>query len=156
MTPKVKGRTGELLRFGLGARNWLLGQMENPGEHFSWVPPEGGKSAAEIAKHVASTVEIFCAMIAEQLSVEITLHEAETDGKVDDVAREQVRSAYEGFKDLCGKLDDKMLEETVKLPPQTGFREGPVETVLRVIAGFHAVHHAGQIVMLLKRAKRSQ
>ena len=156
MTQKVKGRTGELLRFGLGARNWILGQMEDPGEHFSWTPPEGGKSAAEIAEHVASTVDLFCAMIADQLNVEIDLHEAETEGNQDEVARGQIRSAYEGFKDLCGKLDDKLLEETVTLPPQTGFREGPVETVLRVIAGFHAVHHAGQIVMLLKRAERSK
>ncbi len=156
MTQKAKGRTGELLRFGLGARNWLLGQMEYPDELFSWIPPEGGKSAAEIAEHVGSTLDILCAMIAEQLDVEFASHEAEVDGNLSDVARGQIHSAYEGFKDLCGNLDDKMLEETVTLPPQSGFREGPVETVLRVVAGYHAVHHSGQIATLLKRAKRNQ
>ncbi|MFX0045346.1 MAG: hypothetical protein ACFE8Z_05820, partial [Candidatus Hermodarchaeota archaeon] len=116
MAQKVKGRTAELLRFGLGARNWILGQMEDPDDHFSWTPPEGGKSAAEISEHVASTLEIFCAMIAEQLGAEIALHEAKADGNPNDVARGQIDSAYEGFKDLCGKLDDKKLEETVTLP----------------------------------------
>jgi uncharacterized damage-inducible protein DinB len=155
MTQKVKGKVGDLVRFGLGARNWLLAQMENPGEHFSWTPSEGGKSAAEIAEHVASVLEMFCAMVAEQLNIDLVLHEAESNGELEDIARGQIQSAYEGFKELCGKLDDSTLEEIVALPPQTGFKEGPVDNVLRVLAGYHAVHHAGQIAMLLKRAKRS-
>jgi len=104
---------------------------------------------------VASVLEMFCAIIAEQLNVDFASHETEIDDKLEDVARGQIHSAYEGFKELCGTLDDSMLESIVVLPPQTGFREGPVDNVLRVIAGYHAVHHAGQIAMLLKRAKRS-
>ncbi|MHA2379266.1 MAG: DinB family protein [Candidatus Thorarchaeota archaeon] len=155
MTQKAKGRVGELLRFGLGARNWLLTQMENPGEHFSWTPPEGGRSAAEIAEHVTSVVELVCSMIAERLEIDLVLQETDTNGERADVMRGQIQLAYEAFKDLCAKLDDKMLDETMTLPPPARVREGFVETVLRITAGYHVVHHAGQIVMLLKRAKRA-
>jgi len=94
-------------------------------------------------------------MTAEHLGVDLALQETGIDGDEADVRRGQIRSAYEAFKDLCGKLDDKMLEENMTLPPPARLREGSVETVLRIMAGYHVVHHAGQIVMLLKRAKRA-
>ncbi|MFW9799830.1 MAG: DinB family protein [Candidatus Thorarchaeota archaeon] len=156
MTEKVTGRAGEILRFGLGARNWMLNQVDRASECVSWTPPEGGRSPSEIVEHVTSVLLIACSMVAEELGIDLNIKEVESKGEPTEVLKDTVRSAYDAFKDLCGKLDDQMLDKVMALPPPFALREGPVETVLRVISGYHTVHHAGQLSTHVRRARNTQ
>ncbi len=156
LTDEVTGRAGEVLRFGLGARNWLLNQVDRASECVSWTPPEGGRSPSEIIEHVTSVLLIACSTIAEELGIDLNLEEVESDGEPTEVLKDTVRSAYDAFKELCGKLDDQMLDKVLTLPPPFALREGSVETVMRVIGGYHAVHHAGQLSTHIRRSRKTQ
>ncbi|MFQ5833808.1 MAG: DinB family protein [Candidatus Thorarchaeota archaeon] len=156
MAEKVTGRAGEVLRFGLGARNWLLNQVDRASECVSWTPPEGGRSPSEIVEHVTSVLLIACSMVAEELAIDLNIEEVESEGEPTEVLKDTVRSAYDAFNELCGKLDNQMLDKVMTLPPPFAFREGSVETVMRVIGGYHAVHHAGQLATHIRRSTKTQ
>lgn len=65
----------------------------------------------------------------------------------------ELDEAYNLFVALVSRLNDDDLKTTITLPPPSQVREGPVERVLRIMTDYHAVHHAGQVVMIIRRAK---
>ena len=153
MSERISGRAGEALKFGLGARNWLLGQMEGTDEQFTWVPPEGGRSAKELVDHITWVILTFCSHLSETMGIELEIVEPQSVDGVQAQLSEDVKSAYDTYKKFCGKLNDELLDTVTSLPPPSGIREGKVETVLRVMTGYHVIHHSGQISTLLRRAK---
>jgi len=153
MSDKTSGRIGEILRFGLGARNWILAHMKGAPEQFIWIPPEGGRSAKDIVDHVTWVIQAVCNQLSDTLEVEFKMNEPE---QVEDpVAQlvEDVNSAYSSFRKLCEQLTDEMLDTVTTLPPPARLREGSVESILRIMTGYHVVHHSGQLAVLLRRAK---
>lgn len=153
MPEKISGRAGEVLKFGLGARNWLLAQMEGTDEQFTWVPPEGGRSVKEIVDHITWVIVAVCSQLSETVGIELEMSDPQQASGVQPQLSEDVQSAYNTYKNFCGNLNDKILDTVATLPPPARLREGSVETILRIMAGYHVVHHAGQIAALLRRAK---
>ena len=153
MSERTSERIGEILRFGLGARNWILAHMKGGYEQFTWVPPEGGRSAKDVIDHVTWVIQAVCDQLSNTLEVEFRMTEPE---QVEDpVAQlvEDVNSAYSSFRKLCEQLTDEMLDTVTTLPPPARLREGSVESILRIMTGYHVVHHCGQLAVLLRRAK---
>ena len=153
MSDKTSGRIGEVLRFGLGARNWILAHMKGTSEQFTWAPPEGGRSAKEIVDHITWVIQAVCSELSNTLEVEFEMTEPE---QVEDTVAqlvEDVNSAYGSFRKLCEQLTNEMLDTVTTLPPPARLREGSVETILRIMTGYHVVHHSGQLAVLLRRAK---
>ncbi|MHA2396769.1 MAG: DinB family protein [Candidatus Thorarchaeota archaeon] len=153
MSDRISGRAGEVLKFGLGARNWLLAQLEGTDEQFTWVPPEGGRSAKDLVDHIIVVILTICHQLSETMGIEIEMSEPEQIDGVADQLSEEVQSAYNTFKIFCGKLNDEILDTVTTLPPPARLRESSVETILRIMAHYHVVHHSGQIAALLRRAK---
>lgn len=153
MSAELPGRKGELPRFGLGARSWFLTQMQREGEHFEWSPRETGRSAREIIEHAMWVVSVMCPKIGEDLGVppDEPVNRSSSDLVQDLKAR--VSSAYGVLQQLCRGMDESMLERSVSLPPTARLREGSADRVLRVMAGYHVVHHAGQVAMVLRWAR---
>jgi hypothetical protein len=146
--------SGELIRFGLGARNWLFAQLDGPDELYIWKPPGGGRSAEEILEHIAWVISAVCIQIAEDLG--LTLVEPEITEERGLVARlkSEIGASYEMFTQLCQQIEGETLERVVHLPPPARLREGSIERVMRIMMGYHVVHHAGQIAMVLSMAKK--
>ena len=153
MSEQIEGRRGEILRMGLGARNWVITHIDEDVEVMTWRINETSKSSQEIVEHIAFTVSIVCIQIAEQLNVDLDMENILVENE-DNSFKQEVRSAYVLFKRLCSSMTDEMLDTITTLPPPARLREGTVETVLRIIAGYHSVHHAGQVAMQVKQAKR--
>jgi len=152
MSKQISGRVGEVVWFGLGARNWLLAQMEGSDTAFSWTPPKAGRSAEEIVNHITWVITAVCQQIASDIGVDLAIPEPkEVEGVVPQLV-EDVKSAYLVFKKFCESVDDEKLDHVATLPPPARLREGSIETILRIMTGYHVVHHAGQIASLLKRA----
>ncbi|TFG13208.1 DinB family protein [Candidatus Thorarchaeota archaeon] len=147
------GLRGNLLRLGLGARNWLLSQLMDDITLLSWEPPDGGRSVSEILEHISWTVSIVCSKIADDYGIRLEEMDEPSDQSDYESFAFPINSAYDLFKQLCTKLDDSMMAERTTLPPPARLREGTVETILRVMGGFHTVHHAGQVALTLRRAK---
>ena len=141
------------MRFGLGSRNWILAHMKGTDEQFTWTPPEGGRSAKDVVDHVTWVIQAVCQQLSNTLGVEFEISEPEQFE--DPVAQlvEDVNSAYSSFRKLCEQLTDEMLDTVTTLPPPARLREGSVETILRIMTGYHVVHHSGQLAVLLRRAK---
>jgi len=151
---KTKG-VEDVIRFGLGARNWLFAQLEGPDELYKWKPPSGGRSVEEILEHIVWVITAVCSQIAEDLG--LVLNEPKITEVEGIVARlkAEISASYEMFTELCEKIDGNTLEKIVQLPPPARLREGSIERVLRIMMGYHVVHHAGQIAMVLKMAKKA-
>ncbi|MFW9932944.1 MAG: DinB family protein [Candidatus Thorarchaeota archaeon] len=151
MEERLTGRRGELLRLGLAARNWLLSQMSDDDSLMNWKLSEDSRTANEIATHVAWAIGAVCAHLSEELGIQLDSLEQETnDGGVES----DIRQSYRLFKEILYKMADEMLDRWSTLPPPAKLREGSVETILRIIAGYHAFHHGGQIAYLIKRARK--
>ncbi|MBD3407101.1 MAG: DUF664 domain-containing protein [Candidatus Lokiarchaeota archaeon] len=150
---RVKGRTGEVLRFGLGARSWLYAQMEGAPEEFTWRPPEGGRSASDVVSHIAWVVSVVCTKIAEDYNIDTSGKDIGATANLVVALREEVETAYDILRKLCRDLRDEQLDETTKLPPPSQIKKGTVEQVLRIMTGYHTIHHAGQVALLIRRAK---
>lgn len=60
----IAGERGKLVRFGLGAKQWLLSQIEDDKDVLAWMSPEGGQSASEIVDHVAWVVTLVASCVA--------------------------------------------------------------------------------------------
>jgi uncharacterized damage-inducible protein DinB len=118
----------------------------------NWKPPDGGRSVSEILEHVSWTVSVVCSKIAEDYEIELK----EAEETFNDNAYERlvfyINSAYSLFRQLCNSLQDEWIDETITLPPPARMREGTIEKILRVMTGFHTVHHAGQVALTLRRA----
>ncbi len=153
MTEKLEGRRGEILRFAKGARNWLLGQMSDDFDEFNWYPPEGGKSAADIVSHVSWTVSAIISKLAYDEGVEIHQEEPVIEGV--EGLKNEILMAYVLAENYLQKISDDVLDKTTSLPPPARLSEGKVETILRVIIGYHTIHHAGQMTSLLRRAREA-
>jgi uncharacterized damage-inducible protein DinB len=153
MTERISGRAGEVLKFGLGARNWLLAQMEGTDEQFTWTPPEGGRSAKEIIDHITWVILAVCIQLSQTSGIELEMSNPQQVNGIQSQLSEDVQSAYNTFKKFCGKLNDEILDTVTTLPPPARLREGSVETILRIMTGYHVVHHSGQISVVLRRAK---
>ncbi len=151
MSEKIDGRRGEILRFAKGARNWFISQMSENIDEYSWIPPDGGKSAAEIVNHVAWVISAICSKMAYDLGLEIHVEEPVSEGV--EGLKNEITMAYGLVESFLSKLKDEDLDKTAEIPPPSRIREGQIETVLRVLAGYHAIHHAGQIAMTLRRAR---
>jgi len=155
MVERISGRAGEVLKFGLGARNWLLAQMQGTDEQFTWVPPEGGRSAKEIVDHITWVILAVCIQLSQTSGIELEMINPQQVKGIQSQLSEDVRSAYNTYKEFCGKLNDEMLDTVTTLPPPARLQEGSFETILRIMAGYHVVHHSGQIAAVLKRAKKN-
>jgi len=149
----LDGKRGNLLRFGLGARNWLLSQLNEEIHLLNWNPPDGGRSVSEILEHVSWTVSVVCSKVAEDYGIELKEPEEPPNANAYERIVFYINSAYSRFSQLCNSLEDEWVDETTTLPPPARLREGTVETILRVMTGFHTVHHAGQVALTLRRAK---
>lgn len=155
MTKRLEGRTGDLVRFCLASRNWLLVQMEGEYENFTRTPVEGGRSAEEVVVHVSWVIASICRYIADQLGIHIPDSSKPDAEEGVESLKAEVNSAYDDFAALCAQLDDVKLDTEMELPPPARLREGSVERILRIMAGYHVVHHAGQVALLLGNAKRN-
>ena len=153
MAERITGRAGEVLKFGLGARNWLLAQLDGTDEQFAWVPPEGGRSAKELVDHMTWVILTVCSHLSEILGIELTISDPQQVSGVKTQLVEDIQSAYNAYKTLCGRLNDELLDTETTLPPPARLREGTVETILRIMTGYHVVHHSGQLAVLLRRSK---
>ncbi|NHI90658.1 MAG: DinB family protein [Candidatus Thorarchaeota archaeon] len=153
MSDKTSGRIGEILRFGLGSRNWILAHMKGTDEQFTWTPPEGGRSAKDVVDHVSWVIQAVCQQLSNTLGVEFEISEPEQFEDTVAQLEEDVNSAYNSFRKLCEQMTDEMLDTVTTLPPPARLREGSVETILRIMTGYHVVHHSGQLAVLLRRAK---
>ena len=156
MTSAADKGVEDVIRLGLGARNWLLAQFEGSDELYSWKPPSGGRSAEEILTHVAWVVSAACSQIAEELG--LNLKEPKMTEQEGTAARlkAEVSASYDLFTELCGNIDENTLKKIVHIPPPSRVPEGTVERVLRIMTGYHVVHHAGQVAMVLSMAKKAQ
>ncbi len=151
MDKKLTGRRGSLLRLGLAARNWLLSQLVEESNLMDWKISEDSRSANEIADHVAWALGAVCAHIAEELGIEIESTKQSTN---ETGIEATIRHSYRIFKEMLYKMSEKSLDRWSTLPPPAKLREGSVETILRIVAGYHAIHHGGQIAMLINQAGR--
>ncbi len=149
----LDGKRGNLLRFGLGARNWLLSQLNEEIHLLNWNPPDGGRSVSEIVEHVSWTVSVVCSKVAEDYGIELEEPGAPPNANAYERLVFYINSAYNMFSQLCNSLEDEWIDETTTLPPPARLRKGTIETIMRVMTGFHTVHHAGQVALTLRRAK---
>ncbi|MDF1538777.1 MAG: hypothetical protein P1Q69_07730 [Candidatus Thorarchaeota archaeon] len=155
MSEKLMGRRGDLLRFGLASRNWIITQMSDDLDLMKWMPSGIEKSASQIVSHISWTVSATVMEIAAQLGIELNV-EASQSADSQNKLESEIRAAYDLFKQLCTRMTEDMLDAQTTLPPPARIREGSVETILRIIVGYHTVHHAGQIAMLIASAKREE
>jgi len=118
------------------------------------MPPEGERSAADIVSHVCWTLSAVSMKIADDLGIKINSEQEPTNDFIEGLNLE-IDSAYNIFGNLVRGMSDDDLERTTTLPPPARIREGSIERVLRIMAGYHVVHHAGQIAHIIKRAKRN-
>ncbi|MHA2081914.1 MAG: DinB family protein, partial [Candidatus Thorarchaeota archaeon] len=136
MSEKIAGRAGEVLKFGLGARNWLLTHMEGTDEQFTWGPPEGGRSAKELVDHITWVILASCSHLSETVEIELDMSEPKQVSGVLQQLSEDVKSAYNVYKKFCGKLNDEILDTVTKVPPPARLHESSVETILRIMTGY--------------------
>lgn len=151
---RIPGDRGDLVKLGLGAKNWLLSQIVDDEDAMAWMPPEGGRSASEIVDHVVWVVSVVVSASADGQGIQL-----EEQTRIDDTdnryerLKTELDEAYNLFIALVSGLEEDDLEKTVTLPPPSRVREGTVERVLRIMMGYHTVHHAGQVAMILRRAR---
>ena len=150
MDKRLTGRRGELLRLGLAARNWLIIQLDENSDFMSWKFDDTTRSAEEIATHVSWSLSAVCNHLSEELDVPLVTLSQEPGN---DSLESEIQHSYRIFKELLNEMTDDMLDRWSKLPPPAKLREGSIETILRIIAGYHAIHHGGQIALILSRAK---
>jgi uncharacterized damage-inducible protein DinB len=149
---KLTGRRGELLRLGLAARNWLLVQCVDNDTLMNWKFDATTRSPKEIVNHVAWALSAVCMHISDELGIEL---EKAKSSPQDETTESAVKYTYEIFKELLSKSADETLDRTSTLPPPARIREGSIETILRIMAGYHVIHHAGQVALLVSRAKNA-
>lgn len=152
MEDKLTGRRGELLRLGLASRNWLLTQCVDNDALMSWKLDETTRSPKEIIDHVAWVLSAVCMHISGELGIEI---DKANSSQEDETAESTVRYTYEIFKELLSKTKDEALDRNSTLPPPARIREASIETILRIMAAYHVIHHAGQVALLVSRAKNA-
>ncbi len=149
MGKRLEGRRADILRFGLGARNWLVTQIPEDLDLSSLPKPDRGRTAAEIVDHIVWVINTVFKTIAQEVGIELE----KTSSTEDSGKKERIYAAFELFGELCEKLTDEMLDIEVSLPPPSRLRRGTIDRVLRIIAGYHVVHHAGQVATLIGHSK---
>lgn len=152
MEEKLTGRRGELLRLGLAARNWLLTQCVDNDALMSWKLDTTTRSPREIIDHVAWVISAVCMHISGELGIQIDIANS---SQQDETTESIVRQPYEIFKQLLSKTTDETLDRNSTLPPPARIREASIETILRIMAAYHVIHHAGQVALLVSRAKNA-
>jgi uncharacterized damage-inducible protein DinB len=155
MKTALSGKQGDLLRLGLGARNWLITQINGTDEELEWTPSEGGPSASEVVYHATIVLMLVCSEIANLLGITIAQPEEKDADTVESRLKVHVRSVYQAFRELCEQLTDENLDEEMNLPPPSLLKQGSLEIILRIIAGYHVTHHAGQVAILLRMAREN-
>ncbi|MHA2140665.1 MAG: DinB family protein [Candidatus Thorarchaeota archaeon] len=153
MDQELSGKQGELLRLGLGARNWLITQIRGGDDELQWTPSEGGPSASEVVYHATIVLMLVCSEIANVLGITLAQQEEKEADTVEGRLKVHVRAVYQTFRELCHVLTDENLEEEMSLPPPSLLKRGSLEIILRIIAGYHVTHHAGQVAILLRMAR---
>lgn len=153
MKTELSGKQGDLLRLGLGARNWLITQISGTDEELEWTPQEGGPSASEVVYHATIVLMLVMSEIANLLGVTLTQQEEKDVDTIEGRLKVHVRAVYQTFRELCEKLTDENLDEEMNLPPPSLLKQGSLELILRIIAGYHVTHHAGQVAILLRMAR---
>ncbi|MCK5150902.1 MAG: hypothetical protein KAQ65_03635, partial [Candidatus Thorarchaeota archaeon] len=101
MAEKIEGRRGELLRMGLGARNWVLTHIDDNSDVMAWKPNDDAKSSSEIIEHIAWTLSAVCSHISEELSIDLDTDNIPMASEENPLVSD-VRAAYVLFKRLCG------------------------------------------------------
>ncbi|MGY5877216.1 MAG: hypothetical protein RTU30_15800, partial [Candidatus Thorarchaeota archaeon] len=104
MSGKLEGRRGEILRFAKGARNWFITQMSDNIDEYTWYPPEGGKSAAEIVGHVSWAISAACSKLAYDLGFEIHTEEPVVEGV--EGLKNDITMAYILVENLLNQMND--------------------------------------------------
>jgi uncharacterized damage-inducible protein DinB len=155
MRTELSGKQGDLLRLGLGARNWLITQIRGTNEELEWTPSEGGPSASEVVYHATIVLMLVLSEIANLVGITLTQQEEKDADTVEGRLKVHVRAIYQTFRELCEKLTDEDLDKEMNLPPPSLLKEGSLEIILRIIAGYHVTHHAGQVAILLRMAKNA-
>lgn len=152
MVELLEGKRGELLRFGKGARNWLIAQLIDDKDILMWSPPEGGRSVSEMVSHLSWALSAVTMKIADDFKIDLESTVNPTGSYFEELKGE-ILAAYEVFENLLRELSDDDLEKTTTLPPPARIREGSIERVLRIMAIYHVIHHAGQVAQVIRRAK---
>lgn len=152
MEEKLTGRRGELMRLGFAARNWLLTQCVDNDALMNWKLDTTTRSPREIIDHVAWVLSAVCMHISGELGIQIDKADS---SQQDETTESTVRYTYEIFKELLSKTTDETLDRSSTLPPPARIREASIETILRIMAGYHVIHHAGQVALLVSRAKNA-
>ncbi|MFW9887543.1 MAG: DinB family protein, partial [Candidatus Thorarchaeota archaeon] len=150
MKTELSGKQGDLLRLGLGARNWLITQISGTDAELNWNPPEGGPSASEIVYHATIVLMLVMSEIANLLGIPLAQQEEKEADTVESRLKVHVRAVYKTFREICEHLTDENLSEVMNLPPPSLLKQGSLEKILRIIAGYHVTHHAGQVAILLR------
>ncbi|MFX1263638.1 MAG: DinB family protein [Promethearchaeota archaeon] len=156
MKTELSGKQGDLLRLGLGARNWLITQISGNDEELEWTPAEGGPSASEVVYHATIVLMLVCSEIANSLGITLAQQDEKDADTVEGRLRVHVRAVYQAFRELCEHLTDENLDAEMNLPPPSLLKQGSLEMILRIIAGYHVTHHAGQVAILLRMARESR
>ncbi|MHA2066197.1 MAG: DinB family protein [Candidatus Thorarchaeota archaeon] len=155
MNQELSDKLSDLLRLGLGSRNWLITQIRGSDEELEWTPQEGGPSASEVVYHATIVLMLVCSEIANLLGITLTQQEEKDVETVEGRLKVHVRAVYQTFRELCEQLTDENLDEEMNLPPPSLLKRGSLEIILRVIAGYHVAHHAGQVALLLRMAREA-
>ncbi len=155
MKKELFGKRADLLRLGLGARNWLITQIRGSDEELEWTPSEGGPSASEVVYHATIVLMLVCSEIANLLGISLAQQEEKDADTVEGRLKVHVREVYQTFRELCEHLTDENLKEEMNMPPPSLLKRGSLEAILRIIAGYHVTHHAGQVALLLRMARET-
>jgi uncharacterized damage-inducible protein DinB len=153
MKKELSGKQGDLLRLGLGARNWLITQIKGSDKELEWTPSEGGPSASEVVYHATIVLMLVCSEIANLLGITLAQQEEKDADTIEARLKVHVRAVYQTFREICEQLTDENLDEEMNLPPPSLLKQGSLEIILRIIAGYHVTHHAGQVALLLRMAR---
>lgn len=106
-------------------------------------------------EHVTWVISTITFLLAEALGLEIENQQSTESPDIPTGLKSKIEASYELLRSLLWAIDDNMLDEVVGLPPPARLRKGSVERILRIMMGYHVVHHAGQVAMLLRIARET-
>ena len=153
MSETIEGARGELYRFAKGAKSWFFSYINDDKDIMQWTPPDGGRSGSDIVSHVSWVLSATSMKIAEDLNIKIETS-LDDSGPYVEHLKAEFDTAYNMFEQLVKGMSDDDLKKKTTLPPPARIQESSIERILRIMAGYHVLHHAGQLAQTIRRAKK--